>query len=356
MAVLRLDEWTGEWVIFAPERRFRPMAAAHAGEPGRSTMRDAPERDPNCDFCPGNESATPPETQAWRPPGSAPDSPGWLARAVPNKFPALTRAGGVVLSAPAIEDVQTIGEGQGRTSSRRPEWTAAGGHEVIIECARHNAGFGWNLSEGEAADALRLYRARYLHWASQPGVAQIVIFKNHGAAAGASQPHTHAQLMALPFVPERVGRLMGGMKQTGTALGGCALCRLMADEQMSGERIVAREDGFLVWAAWAGLYPYEIWIAPLAHQSVFGQAGEDEAAALGRVINRLVGRVNRVLDNPAYNLVLVDGPQAAAGSAHVHWHWRFVPKLTQIGGLEIATGTFINLVTPEEAAARLRGS
>jgi UDPglucose--hexose-1-phosphate uridylyltransferase len=35
---------------------------------------------------------TPPETYAVRPGGGAPDSPGWLVRAVPYKYPVLGAA------------------------------------------------------------------------------------------------------------------------------------------------------------------------------------------------------------------------------------------------------------------------
>ena len=42
----------------------------------------------HCPFCPGHESMTPPEIRGYRH-GSAPDTPGWDLRVVPNRFPAL---------------------------------------------------------------------------------------------------------------------------------------------------------------------------------------------------------------------------------------------------------------------------
>jgi UDPglucose--hexose-1-phosphate uridylyltransferase len=42
---------------------------------------------PNCPFCPGNESQTPPEVMGV--PGS--NGPDWLVRPIPNKFAALQR-------------------------------------------------------------------------------------------------------------------------------------------------------------------------------------------------------------------------------------------------------------------------
>src|SRR5512137_2414695 len=85
MSELRKDLIGGRWVIIATERSkrpddFRPRGAAAS----------ASEAVGFCPFCEGNESKTPPEVFSLRASGTAPDSPGWTVRVVPNKFPALT--------------------------------------------------------------------------------------------------------------------------------------------------------------------------------------------------------------------------------------------------------------------------
>ena len=40
----------------------------------------------------------------------------------------------------------------------------------------------------------------------------IIVFKNHGAAAGASLEHSHSQLIALPIVPREVRDEMDGAR------------------------------------------------------------------------------------------------------------------------------------------------
>ena len=77
MSEIRVDPLSGLRTIVAPER-----AARHEGE-----------GDP---FAEGNESQTPPELYAIRPPGSAPDTPGWRVRVFPNRYPALEGEGSVV--------------------------------------------------------------------------------------------------------------------------------------------------------------------------------------------------------------------------------------------------------------------
>ena len=80
MSEFRYDPIQRRWVIIATGRSRRPTDF-----PVPDPMPD----DSTCPFCEGNESETPPEVQAVRPEGSAPDSPGWTVRVFPNKFPAL---------------------------------------------------------------------------------------------------------------------------------------------------------------------------------------------------------------------------------------------------------------------------
>ncbi len=83
MPQLRKDPVLGRWVIIATERGKRPTDFATEPEEKKSGF---------CPFDEGNEDKTPPEVMAYRAPGTAPDSPGWKVRVVPNKFPALWRA------------------------------------------------------------------------------------------------------------------------------------------------------------------------------------------------------------------------------------------------------------------------
>jgi UDPglucose--hexose-1-phosphate uridylyltransferase len=85
MSELRKDLISGRWVIIATERSKRP-------DDFRPPVPAAPiaEAVGFCPFCEGNEGKTPPEVFSLRATGTAPDSPGWTVRVVPNKFPALT--------------------------------------------------------------------------------------------------------------------------------------------------------------------------------------------------------------------------------------------------------------------------
>ena len=83
MPELRKDPIIDRWVIISSERGKRPVFLAEAAE--------APKPGAICPLCPGNEAMTPPEVFAIRPASvsSPPNSPNWILRVVPNKFPAL---------------------------------------------------------------------------------------------------------------------------------------------------------------------------------------------------------------------------------------------------------------------------
>src|SRR5204863_9959028 len=99
----------GRWVIISTERARRPSDF--------KVERDLPAEGSFCPFCPGHESATPPEVLAYRAPGTAPNTPGWTLRVVPNKFPALMIEGGLAREGEGIYD----------------RMNGIGAHEVIIE-------------------------------------------------------------------------------------------------------------------------------------------------------------------------------------------------------------------------------
>src|SRR5215470_10318131 len=81
MPELRQDLITGRWVAIATERAKRPSSFTRAAAvPVAATAQ--------CPFCPGHEAMTPPEVMAYRAPGTAPNTPGWEIRVVPNLYPA----------------------------------------------------------------------------------------------------------------------------------------------------------------------------------------------------------------------------------------------------------------------------
>ncbi len=333
MPELRKDPIVGRWVIISTDRAKRPTDFA----------REQPKlKGGFCPFCYGNESKTPPEILAYRPhpnggPVSAKDTPGWTVRVVPNKFPALGIEGNLNRQAEGMFD----------------KMNGIGAHEVIIETPDHGASLA-TLPERRIEDVLWAFRDRILDLKKDKRFKYILIFKNHGEAAGASLEHSHCQLIALPILPRTVVSELEGAKQYYIYKERCVFCDMIRQEMDSGIRVVAENQSFVTLAPFAPRFPFETWVLPKNHESAFENSSSQTYADLARALKNLLVRADRVLENPSYNLVIHTSPVQDPQQEHYHWHVEFMPKLTKTAGFEWGTGFYINPTPPEEAARFLR--
>jgi len=325
MPELRKDPVVERWVIIATERARRPMD--FAPEAVASLGREG------CPFCPGREDRTPPEV--FRSGGSE-DGP-WTVRVVPNKFPALHLDG----------EVQSAGEGI------YDRIDGIGAHEVVIETPDHFAGLG-TLPVAHVGEVLVAYRERLLALRKDPRLEYVLIFKNHGVAAGASLEHPHSQLIATPILPELVAEELEGAVRYFRMKERCVWCDIVRQERRDGARLVLEEEGFVAVAPYASRFPYELCILPTTHRASFESLQADEVDALARLLREVIGRLARLFGDPPYNFALHTAPLRETDPEHFHWHLELMPKLTRLAGFELGTGFFINPTPPEDAARFLR--
>ncbi len=93
--------------------------------------------------------------------------------------------------------------------------------------------------------------------------------------------------------------------------------------------------------------PFETWLAPHAHALDF-LAGE-HAEDLADVLVRLYRAVDAAFDSPPFNVWLHRVP-----GEDFHWHLELQPRTGYVAGLELGADVYINAITPETAARRLR--
>lgn len=328
MPELRKDPVVGRWVIIATERAKRPSDFRRA--PVRPTGGD-------CVFCEGHEDRTPPEITAVRAPESRRDGPGWSLRVVPNKFPALRVEG----------DLEPSGEGP------FDRMNGVGAHEVVIETPLHHASLA-TLSVDGVTDVLLAFRERVLDLRKDGRLQYVLVFKNHGEAAGASLEHPHSQLIATPIVPVMVSEELAGAERYYAYKTRCVWCDVLREERRGRRRLILDEGGFLALAPFAPRFPFETWILPARHHSAFEATEVDAVRALAEVLRSFLRRMNALLDDPPFNFMLHTAPLDAPFLESFHWHLEVIPKLTSVAGFEWGSGFFINPVPPEEAATALR--
>jgi UDPglucose--hexose-1-phosphate uridylyltransferase len=324
MPELRVDPLTGERVIVAAERATRPGGELRADP--------APALDPAADpFAQGHEDRTPPEVFALRPDGGGPDTPGWTVRVVPNLYPALAPD---AAEPPAEANRDLFGAAAAR-----------GGHEVIVN-GPESVTTLLELTPDQLAGAMEVWRMRMRAHAE---AAYVHVIVNERREAGASLPHTHAQLYALPFVPAAVARERErfGAHATRT-MGQNLLGDLVQDEVRRRERLIAIDDEAVLLAPYGARLPYQLMIAPRRPQARFEDDGPLGAALLHDALGRLARRLGA---SPPLNLWVRTAPQ---GAEYYCWRIDVLPRLVHLAGLELGTGVGLNIVAPEQVAAELR--
>ena len=334
---LRKDPITGRQVAFAPERALRPFE--HAELPSATSLD-------RCPFCRGNEDLTP---EAVLQPGeSGKTSPDWLVRVIPNRYPAFAVS-------------EESGETRRQDGSREVAFEltpGAGRHEVLIESPDHHRQMA-DLPGEQFLRVVDIYRQRILALAEDDHLAHITIFKNQGAAAGASLEHVHSQLIATSFVPRTFDEELDAavrFSRSAPPESPSLWCAILNRELHESARIINESDSFVVFCPFASRFPYETWLVPRRHQPHFAASGMTETHEFAELLRRTLTALERTLPIPAYNFALCTAPFRDERSPAYHWHLKITPRIAGIAGFEVGTGGWINIVLPEVAAARLRAS
>ncbi|MBI1747487.1 MAG: galactose-1-phosphate uridylyltransferase [Acidobacteria bacterium] len=338
MPELRHDPIQKRWVIIATERNMRPNDFIIEPETDKATF---------CPFDEGHEDRTPPEIFAVRDPGSARNGPGWKLRVVSNKFPALKIEGELDRRAVGLYD----------------RMNGVGAHEVIIETTDHDAHMS-DLPVEQLKQVLYAYRERLNDLRRDKRFKYVLLFKNHGQAAGASLAHPHTQLIATPVTPLTVAKELQSAKDHFHLKERCLVCDIIAQELSSGERIIKATEQFVAFTPYASRFPFEIFLVPRTHHHDFGQISDYDTHYLAEFLKDVMARLKVGLNDPPYNFLLHTSPNTTT-SLHRswywntiqydwHWHLEIIPRLTRVAGFEWGSGFYINPTPPEQAAEYLR--
>jgi UDPglucose--hexose-1-phosphate uridylyltransferase len=269
---------------------------------------------------------------------TAPNTPGWRVRVVPNRSPAMR----------IEEDHHRHEEG--------PLFRFMGGcgaHEVIIETPEHDRIPALQPVE-HIEFILRTLQLRFNDLVRDLRFQTIVIFKNHGEGAGASLRHPHWQLIATPVVPRTLRLKHAVATDYFDRTGDCLYCVLLEEELHFAQRVVAENDYFAAIMPYAAHVPFETWILPKTHQSSFGAVEPARLRPLADLLKTVLSKLHAGLENPDFNLTLNTAPRGDEDKRYFLWHMEIVPRLTKPAGFELGSGMAINTVLPEQAADFLR--
>lgn len=295
-----------------------------------------------CPYCPGNEEMTPLAVLALvqkdgmlqRLSDSEENYVGdWCVRVFPSSAPAVTTS-------------------QEKVYSDKPLYCepAYGFHYVVVAAPEHNQKLS-NISVEQWANVLLVIQDRVRWLYTQKSVTYVSIYMNYGKNAGSDLDHPHLDIVTFATIPPLIEQEAEATHRYINEKGLCPICDAI-NVEASGPRQVLATDNFLAICPWAPTYPYEFWICPKRHITLFSKITQKEINDLALILRATLGGLSKALKDTSFNLVFHLSPEKK-NSRQLHWHIEVYPQLSTWSGLERGFGIYLNNVSPESSAELL---
>jgi UDPglucose--hexose-1-phosphate uridylyltransferase len=224
---------------------------------------------------------------------------------------------------------------------------AYGAQEIIVETPDHSKEIH-ELSLEHIHKIFDVYADRYNKLKSLKGIRHVLVFKNEGGKAGASIPHSHSQVIALPIVPPKLEEEAVAFMKYYEDHGSCPYCDIIKSETGS-PRVIWEDEHLFVLSPYASDSPYGAWFIPKRHIATLSDLSESEKSSFAHALKLLLGRLDDI--DVSYNYFF----QNSIENENHHLILKLAPRPNVWAGLELGTGVIINPVPPEEAAKFYQG-
>jgi UDPglucose--hexose-1-phosphate uridylyltransferase len=193
-----------------------------------------------------------------------------------------------------------------------------------------------------------LWARRTAELEADPHVKHVMVFENTGEAVGVTMPHPHGQIYAFPFVPPRVEKEMATVAKSAE----CLYCLIRSKEREQDVRMILSSPYFDAFSPYFARFPYETCIYAARHVRSLADLTPEEKADFARILSQIRKKYDALFGFPMPLMMVLH--------QSVHFYVEFLPlqrsktKLKYLAAVESSMGTFLEDVTPEDAAAQLR--
>jgi UDPglucose--hexose-1-phosphate uridylyltransferase len=187
-----------------------------------------------------------------------------------------------------------------------------------------------------------------------PRVRQVIIFKNSGPKAGASQPHPHSQVYALPIVPGHIRIETDYFRRFYDDEGMCPTCDLLNREFRENKRLLLNNDSVVAICPYASENSYEVHLYPKDHVTSLTLIGHQHLDELADAAGQILRALKHTLGAFDYNLIFDSAPKDDCDAPFFHLRLKIIPRLSTPAGFEIASQMAVNSTAPELAAEKLK--
>jgi UDPglucose--hexose-1-phosphate uridylyltransferase len=317
---LRFDRQTGQWVAIAALRQDR-------------TYKPSPDQCPLCPGASGRLSEVP--------------APDYDVVVFENRFPSLSGAGVRPFELPDVHGTDFVSApGHGRC-------------EVISFSSSHTTSFA-ELEAPHARLVVDAWRHRTADLMARPGIAQVFCFENRGEEIGVTLTHPHGQIYGYPYLTPRTAHMLAEARSHAERNGSNLFADILAHEVADGSRVIARTELFTAFVPFAARWPVEVHVYPNRFVRNLTELTEAELDAFAAIYRGVLQRFDRMYPTSLPYISALhqydDTEAQRDGYFHVELMSirRSATKLKFLAGSESAMDAFINDVTPESIAARLR--
>ena len=323
MSEFRYNKLKREWILFAPNRAKRTQ---------NNYQQIEEQSVETCPFGKGNEHLTPNEVFRLG------DKDTWRCRVVPNLYNALS------IDQPI--DSYKVNNFENKSGF--------GAHEVIIETPDHHKQM-YHFETNELFDYFKTIKLRLLDLKQDNRLQYFSVFKNHGTDAGASQAHSHSQIIATPFIPKAIDEELKYFQTHQHQTDRDFFDDLIYDEKLFEKGILKENNFFIAYCPYASKYPFETIIMAKQHLSSITKLEEAHLYALSDIVHYSFNKLYQSLGEFPFNMVLKNGDIQNDNSLN-RFHIQILPRLFKTAGFEIDTEIFINTFLPEEVVEILKES
>ena len=337
LSEFRQDLVSGDWVLFSNERgKYHPKSKERVKfyQPKEGCPFENPQEkdeEPLLVYLNGKKVGPPA--------GGGKFDGDWTTQVINNRYPALKKG--------------TCGPKRDNGPFKIADGN--GFHELVIT-KDHDKSFA-QLSKEETREVLKVFKDRYLEISKDKCGDYISIFHNHGPLAAASIYHNHSQILSSPVLPPEILSSIRGSMEFFNKNKKKVHDLMINWEIKENKRIIYENEKFISFCPYVSKTPYEIRIFPKVSDPCFHNIKDDDLIYLADVLNVVLKKVYKALDDIDYNFYIHTAPtvqDALVDYDFYHWHVEIIPRMGKIGAFELGTDIYINIIDPDQAARLLK--
>ena len=325
----RFNILTGEWVLVSPHRAKRPWQ----GQNEEISNQKQPTHDSSCYLCAGNTRVNGEENPKYED-----------VFVFTNDFAALQT------TSPKF----AVNEGLFKAESEQ------GICKVVCFSPDHSKSLA-NMSVENINKVVKTWQNQYTELGSNNMINYVQIFENKGAVMGCSNSHPHGQIWSQSTLPNEVDKKDQQQRAYFSKYNSSLLGDYLKQELDVNERIIYKNDDFVVLTPFWAVWPFETMIVPKKQCENITKISEQDSLNFADAISKTTKAYDKLFNcSFPYSSGIHQSPTNGEINDHWRWHMSFYPPLLRSAtvkkfmvGYEMF-GSPQRDITPEQAAKRLR--